>query len=231
MHGRTRYCLTVGLHLLQVVRKAVHDGTLRQLASKAKAKAPSRRAAGGKLPPLSAVAAPVPPAQLPQGTVRCALCSQPKRQDEIAVTVGGEAFCTTCDHIRRRANNLGIQTKEVTAAFRSGALAGPLGLTEEQLRAQIGLGPSSCAAGGGAAAGKAGSLGRMCRMCRQVRAPIVGVPHAALERWSCAADGVKGKHETCCTTRCPVLHAVNVHTQAAGGVQRGSGARTAWTAR
>jgi hypothetical protein len=104
------------------------------------------------------------------------------------MTVAGEAFCGTCDHYRRRANNLGLQTREVTSAFRSGSLASVLGISEQELARQIGasdasgMGAGARHAGGGtggvASAAKvvpkAPMLGRLCRMCRQVRAPVVG---------------------------------------------------------
>ena len=119
--------------------------------------------------------------------ITCALCTNDKTEAQIAITVGGQAFCDTCDHIRRRANNLGLQSRDVTSTFQQGQLAGWLGLTQASLDAQIGhpraqdknapIGAKragALAAAAPASGGKSGSQGRMCRMCRQVRAPIVG---------------------------------------------------------
>jgi hypothetical protein len=193
------------LHNLQVVRQAVQDGTLGQLlANHAATKPPprpsrarkqgARPANGGAAPAASAGGGAAEPLiagggkVLPLDTIWCALCTNPKREGEIAITVGNEAFCEVCDHIRRRANNLGLATREVTSAYRCGSLAGFLGLSQGVLDTQIshpnaanGAAPVgtkraatlAAAPGGG---GKAGTLGRMCRMCRQVRAPIVGAP-------------------------------------------------------
>lgn len=183
----------------QVVRQAVKDGTLHELA--ATLRRGSKAAASDAPPPRkrgrAAAAAVAAATAAPDGdsadSVVCALCVQPKSTADIAVTVAGEAFCTNCDHFRRRANNLGLQTREVTSAYRSGSLASFLGMSEAELAAQIGAAgqgggggaaaglaeapprkPAAAAGGGGKFKDKAGTAGRLCRMCRQVRAPIVG---------------------------------------------------------
>ena len=183
-----------------MVRQAVKDGTLGELLAKHRStpmpKRPRRPANPNARPrkvqvtgqPAGAAAAAVPgaapapapaPDQISPGEtiIWCALCSQPKPESQIAITVGDEPFCNTCDHVRRKANNLGMSTREVTHSHKQGSLAAFLGLTSAQLDAQLGRAGAAGAAAGPSAPGsssKAGTLGRLCRSCKQVRAPIVG---------------------------------------------------------
>jgi hypothetical protein len=172
---------------MQVVRKAVKDGTLHKLMGTSRSQGSTGGEGSRKKAPSAAVTNPMPqPA--PAGSVTCALCMRPQAPSNIAMTVAGEAFCGTCDHYRRRANNLGLQTREVTSAFRSGSLASVLGMSEQELARQIGavgmhgngasareVGGQKRSAGPAKAGQKVVTLGRLCRMCRQVRAPVVGM--------------------------------------------------------
>jgi hypothetical protein len=205
-----------------VVRKAVQNGTLGQLLAKQKQSRASTdaRAATAAGEAAHYVYAPDSFASvcklekvLPLDTVWCALCTLPKRGEEIAITVGGEAFCTTCDHIRRRANNLGLATKDVTSAYRCGSLAGLFGLSNDALRVQIGAHEGrAIGVPPPGVVGKAGTLGRMCRMCRQVRAPITGAPFSAVVL-SLSGRGLR--HTACTSERVPlrICHAFVTHVK------------------
>lgn len=133
---------------MQVVRAAVENGTIHQLMGQSKSKVvqnadprqlskvrPPRppvtspaRLLHATLPPLPAAGAAAAGGGVDvsvgaPGTVTvCAMCGEGRPAEAIAVVVGGEAFCQTCDRMRRRANNLGLSTQEVIELHRAGHL-------------------------------------------------------------------------------------------------------------
>lgn len=125
-----------------MVRAAVENGTIHQLMGQSKSKVvqnadPSQLAkVRPPRPPVTSparlmhTALPALPAAAaaagggPASVTVCAMCGEGRPMEVIAMIVGGEAFCQTCDRMRRRANNLGLSTREVIELHRAGHLAG-----------------------------------------------------------------------------------------------------------
>lgn len=126
---------------VQVVRAAVENGTIHQLMGQSKSKVvqnadpaqlsnvrPPRPPVTAPARPLhAAISPPQPPATggsgAAAGTV-CVMCGESRPAEVIAMMVGGDAFCSTCDRMRRRANNLGLSTRKVVELYLAGDLAG-----------------------------------------------------------------------------------------------------------
>eukprot|EP00892_Ulva_mutabilis_P002817 jgi/Ulvmu1/12536/UM090_0023.1 len=243
--GKDCYCRVCSTlrrrYSIPVVRAAVENGTIQQLMGQSKSKVvqnadpsllskvrPPRTPATGPCrtpqpgPPPAAGPHSSPGAaavELGGAVTACTLCGERYPAELIAVIVGGEAFCGPCDRTRRRANNLGLSTREVVDLHRAGHLAGMLGEDPDATAAELAPLPGAMAmvpaapqpqataasaamlagavdTGGGQEAIPAGvkpPMGRICRMCRQVRAPVIG-----FQRLSYCADCevIKGRAQT-----------------------------------